>query len=238
MRLDRFVSRSLGVSRREARQRVRSGGVRVDGERVQRPEHAVPERARVEYDDQYLHLPGSRYLMLHKPTGLLSATRDAGQATVMSLLPVTLAAGLHLVGRLDKETSGLLLLTDDGGWSHRIASPRHSCSKVYVATLAEPLVADAEQRLAAGLLLRGERRPTRPARLQRLPDNRVRVAVAEGRYHLVRRLFGALGNRVTALHRERVGGLALDPSLQPGAWRHLSDAERDSVLAPQDGAPV
>ena len=201
----------------------------MDGDVVRDPGVAVAHDAAVTCDDTPLQLPGAQYLMLHKPCGLLSVTRDRVQPTVLSLLPPGLAARVHPVGRLDKDTSGLLLLTDDGDWSHRISSPRHHCAKVYVADLAEPLVADAEQRLADGILLRSETVPTRPAEVQRIADRRVRITVTEGRYHLVRRLFAALGNRVTALHRECIGGLRLDPRLAPGEWRELGADERHEV---------
>lgn len=169
--------------------------------------------------------------MMHKPCGLVSATRDLQQMTVLSLLPEEVARRVHPVGRLDKETSGLLLLTSDGDWSHRVTSPRHACRKVYRATLAEPLVEDAEVHLANGIVLRNETRPTRPATLDRLAPDQVLIGVTEGRYHLVRRLFAALGNRVTALHRECVGGLSLDDALKPGEWRHLDADECRQVLA-------
>jgi 16S rRNA pseudouridine516 synthase len=173
------------------------------------------------------------YLMMNKPCGLLSATSDGEQDTVLSLLPPALAARVHLAGRLDKDTSGLLLLTDDGGWSHRVTSPNHSCAKTYLAKLAEPLVADAESRLRQGLVLRSEKLPTRPAALQRLDATHARITVTEGRYHQVRRMFAALGNRVLALHRERIGGLFLDEALYAGQWRVLSPAERAAVFSDQ-----
>jgi len=125
----------------------------------------------------------------------------------------------------------LLLLTDDGEWSHRITSPRHGCAKVYEAQLAEDLPQDAEQRFAAGLMLRSENRPTLPAELIPLAPRLARVVLHEGRYHQVRRMFAALGNRVTALHRHSVGGLELDQALKPGAWRELAEKEVSSVLA-------
>ena len=231
LRLDRFISHASGRSRREAREWIREGRVSVDGRRVRDPGRAVGSDAHVTCDGERQRLPAALYLMMHKPCGLLSATRDRDQLTVLSLLPDALAARLHLVGRLDKGTSGLLLLTDDGNWSHRISSPRHHCPKVYVADLAEPLIAHAEQRLADGVMLRNEAVPTRPAQLQRITDKRVRIQVTEGRYHLVRRLFAALGNRVTALHRERIGGLQLDPRLAPGEWRELDSDERDEVCS-------
>jgi 16S rRNA pseudouridine516 synthase len=177
-----------------------------------------------------LALPEPLYLMLNKPCGVLSATSDSAQQTVLSLLPGTLAARLHLVGRLDKETSGLLLLTDDGAWSHRVTSPNHHCPKTYLVQLAEPLIDDAERRLAQGLLLRNETAPLRPASLQRLDALRVEITVTEGRYHQVRRMFAALGNRVVSLHRQRIGGLTLDERLRPGQWRALTPAERAAVL--------
>jgi 16S rRNA pseudouridine516 synthase len=231
VRLDRFVSQAAGVSRSQARALIQRGRVSVDGDRVRDPALKVGDGSLVAHRGEPLRLPGPTYLMLHKPVGLLSATRDAGQATVLSLLPADLAARVHLVGRLDKDTSGLLLLSDDGAWSHRIVSPRHHCPKVYLATLADPLAADAEARLKQGIRLRGEDSPTRPAELQRLDERRVRVTVTEGRYHLVRRLFAALGNRVLQLHRERIGGLVLDSTLAPGQWRVLTPEERVAVLS-------
>ena len=230
MRLDRFVSQAAGISRSQARGAVRAGRVAVAGEPVRDAAASVDGVAAVELDGRALRLPEPLYLMLHKPTGLLSATTDGQQATVLSLLPEALAARVHLVGRLDKDTSGLLLLTDDGDWSHRITAPHSRCPKVYLADLAEPLTGDAESRLGQGLLLRSEQRPTRPAHLQRLDANRVRITIDEGRYHQVRRMFAALGNRVVALHRESIGGLSLDPSLDPGQWRPLSVRECDAVL--------
>jgi 16S rRNA pseudouridine516 synthase len=231
VRLDRFVSQAVGISRSQARALIQRGRVRVCGEIVRDAARQLADSDRVERDGRVLELPGPLYLMLHKPAGLLSATRDNRQATVLSLLPPDIAARVHLVGRLDKDTSGLLLLTDDGAWSHRVSSPRHHCAKTYLAELAEPLAGGAEARLAQGLMLRNETTPTRPARLQRLDGNRVRITIAEGRYHQVRRMFAALGNRVLSLHRERVGGLALDPELGPGEWRALGPEERASVLA-------
>jgi 16S rRNA pseudouridine516 synthase len=230
LRLDRFVSQAAGISRSQARVLVRRGRVSVSGERVRDAAFAVADDARVELEGRPLALPQPLYLMLNKPLGLLSATTDAGQATVLSLLPPEIATRLHLVGRLDKDTSGLLLLTDDGAWSHRISAPSQHIPKTYLAGLAEPLAADAELRLAAGLTLRNEAQPTRPATLRRLSDTEVRITIAEGRYHQVRRMFAALGNRVTSLHRESVGGLTLDPGLAPGQWRALRPEECLAVL--------
>lgn len=232
MRLDRFVSRAAGVSRNQARALIRCGRVGVDGSTIPDAGHALTAAEAVELDGRPITLPEAAYLMMNKPVGLLSARHDDHQATVLSLLPTSFAGRVHIVGRLDKQTSGLLLLSDDGGWTHRISSPRHACPKAYLVELVETLAADAEHRLAGGILLRGEQTVTRPARLQRLAPNRVRITVTEGRYHLVRRLFAALGNRVTRLHREAIGSLSLDPELAPGQWRVLSDRERSAVIDP------
>lgn len=237
VRLDRFVSQAAGITRSQARRAIQRGQVAIGAAAVREIAHPVREADAVWLDGRLLRQPEPLYLMLHKPLGLVSATRDQRQPTVMSLLPPELAARLHLVGRLDKDTSGLLLLSEDGAWSHRISSPRHPCPKSYLAELAQPLPDDAAERVAAGLLLRGERHPTRPAQLQTLSPTRVRLTLAEGRYHQVRRMVAALGSRVLSLHRERIGGLALDPQLAPGAWRELSQDEREAVLADAAAAP-
>lgn len=231
MRLDRYVSQAAGISRSQARVLIRRGQISVDGESTKDAARHVGPGERVEHRGKLLALPQPIYLMLHKPCGLLSATTDPAQNTVLSLLPPALAARVHLVGRLDKDTSGLLLLTDDGAWSHRVSSPKQACAKTYRAELAEPLIANAEERLLQGVVLRAEPKPTRPAVLQRLDGARVRITVSEGRYHQVRRMFAALGNRVVSLHRERIGGLSLDAALAPGQWRALTGEEREAVLA-------
>ena len=231
MRLDRFVSQSLNLSRKQARLLVRRGLVELAGVAAARPDLEISADAVVCVEGRQLGLPQARYLMLHKPLGVVSATRDDRAPTVLSLLPAAVADGLHLVGRLDKETSGLLLLTDDGQWSHRLTSPRHACRKTYRVSLARPLCEDAERRLLDGLRLRGESRPTRPARLWRHGEREVVIEVTEGRYHLVRRMFAALDNHVLALHRDAVGSLRLDDALAPGQWRPLTGDERIRVCA-------
>jgi 16S rRNA pseudouridine516 synthase len=230
MRLDRYVSHALGCSRSEARALIKQGAVRLPEKAKVNAASQIRAADRITLDGRPLSLPRPLYLMLHKPCGLLSATRDDRQATVLSVLPAELARRVHLAGRLDKDTSGLMLLSDDGDWTHRITSPRHRCAKVYRAELAEPLAEEAAQRLRQGLLLRGETRPTLAARVDRIDACRVLITVFEGRYHLVRRMFAAVGNHVVALHRERIGGLDLDTSLQPGEWRELTVQERTDVL--------
>jgi len=231
VRLDHLLSQATDLSRKQAKIEIRKKRVSLQGEVVRDPSLLVDSDASIEWQGELLGLPAPLYLMMHKPAGLVCARSDRMQATVMDLLPQDVAERVHIVGRLDKDTTGLLLLTDDGTWSHRVSSPRHGCSKVYIAELAEDLVAGAERHFAEGMHLRNEQKPTRPAQLERLGPRRARVVLQEGRYHQVRRMFAALGNRVTALHRLSVAGLELDAQLQPGQWRELSDLEIAAVAA-------
>lgn len=224
-RLDRLLSQAAGLSRSEAQAAVRAGRVVVDGTVVRDPAAKVAERAVVALDGVLVGPRGPRYLMLHKPAGCVCATRDGRHPTVLDLLPSPERAGLHVVGRLDLDVTGLVLLTDDGDWSHRVSAPRRRCPKTYLADLAQPIADAALEALRRGLRLRGEDRDTAPALVTRLAAARVRLTVTEGRYHQVKRMFAAVGNRVTGLHRERVGPLELDPTLPPGAWRDLTPGE-------------
>lgn len=225
MRIDRWIAQATDLSRKEVQQAIKAGRVTVDGAPAHSPAWPVRAGDAVCLDGEALKQAGARYFMLHKPAGYLSATQDANHPTVLDLLDEPNKHGLQIVGRLDLDTTGLLLITDDGRWNHRITSPRRDCAKTYLAGLAEPLGDDAPARFAEGILLRNETHPTRPARVQALPDNQCRVTLAEGRYHQVKRMLGALNNRVTSLHREAIGALHLDPALAPGQYRPLTDDE-------------
>lgn len=226
MRLDYYLAHTTALSRKEARRAVARGQVRVAG--MDRVKAATPVTAEAEVwlGQNRLHwVSGERYLMLNKPLGVICATRDAHQLTVLDLLPETQRQGLHPVGRLDKDSSGLLLLTSDGQWSHRVSTPARHHVKVYRATLASPLTATMAQQCREGVMLRGESRKTRPAVIEPLAGNQCRLSISEGRYHQVRRMLAAVGNHVEALHRETIADLHLDLSLAPGEWRELSPAE-------------
>ena len=188
----------------------------------------------VRLDGEPLDPAPGMLLMLHKPVGYTCSTRDRGRV-VYDLLPPRFRArqpALSIVGRLDRDTSGLLLLTDDGGLLHRIISPKHAIPKTYEATLAEPLRGDEAAVFASGtLMLESETTPLLPAMLESLGPKHVRLVITEGRYHQVRRMFAAVGNHVETLQRTRIGGLALDPDLPAGAWRQLDDAETASIFA-------
>lgn len=203
--------------------------MRVGGALVADPGWQVEADARVEYAGVPVPAPRRRYFMLHKPAGVVCATEDREHRTVLDLLDLPNKAGLHPAGRLDIDATGLVLITDDGEWSHRITAPRHKVAKCYRVTLVEPLTETAAARLAAGVQLRGEPRPCAPAVVERLGERELRLIISEGRYHQVKRMFAALGNHVARLHRERIGSLLLDPELAEGSMRPLTNEEVESL---------
>jgi 16S rRNA pseudouridine516 synthase len=231
MRLDRFLSHAAGLTRTAAQHAIRGGRVAVAGVYARDPALKVAEGAVIVLDGVSLGPRRPRYLMLHKPAGCVCATSDGLHPTVLDLLPRAERSGLHVVGRLDLDATGLVLLTDDGDWSHRVAAPRRKCPKTYVADLASPIAEDALAVLRRGVRLRGEVRDAAPAEVERLGPAHVRMTVTEGRYHQVKRMFAAVGNRVTALHRERVGPVSVDPVLAPGEWRALTDDEVSALAS-------
>ncbi|MDT8893641.1 pseudouridine synthase [Halomonas sp. I1] len=229
MRLDRFLAESTDLTRGLAKRALIRGEVTVNGELEKKAARHVAEADRIVWLGEPLSLVGTRYIMLHKPEGVECTARRGLYPRVVDLLDVPKLERLQPVGRLDVDTTGLLLITDDGQWSHRITSPRRRCPKTYLAHLARPLEGDAAKRavdaFAEGVKLDGDDTPTRPAELTCLDDHRVRLVIDEGRYHQVRRMFAAMGNHVETLHRESVGELVLDDTLAPGEWRELSPEE-------------
>ena len=233
MKLLRMLA-SLGYgSRRDVTALVREGRVTdASGELLYIDD--APAHADVRVDGEPLDPPAGLVLMLHKPAGYTCSTRDRGRL-VHDLLPPRFARRspqLSTVGRLDRDTSGLLLLTDDGALLHRIISPKSKLPKVYEATLARPLRGDEADTFASGtLMLESEKTPLLPARLDVLSPTRARLTLHEGRYHQVRRMFAAVGNHVQALHRSRIGGLDLG-DLAEGRWRVLEAADIERLFAP------
>jgi 16S rRNA pseudouridine516 synthase len=165
--------------------------------------------------------------MLNKPTGCVSANKDKNSLTVFDHLLVPRRDQLHVAGRLDKDTTGLIIATDDGKWSHRLTSPKHEHSKRYRVSLAEGITPEAKQQLEQGIMLEGEKKITKPAVIVVLEPKIINLNITEGRYHQVKRMLLAVGNEVVGLHREAVGHIELDPDLQFGAWRHLTPQEID-----------
>lgn len=226
MRLDRFIANLPHLNRQQARQLLAEGRLRVDGEVVRDGRIDVREFSRVELDDELLQAgKPARYFMLHKPAGCVSATRDAEHRTVLDLLDEPDKHELHIGGRLDYNTTGLLLITNDGHWSRRMTLPGRKLPKVYYVETEDPIEAHYAQTFAAGLYFAFEDLTTLPAQLEILTPHSARLTLHEGRYHQVKRMFGHFQNKVTQLHRESMGNLRLDPELQPGEYRSLTAQE-------------
>ncbi len=232
LRLDRLLSNMGYGSRREVQGLIDAELVSLDGTVITRAEAKISisadlsERMRVR--GAKLDPPPGFIVLLHKPLGVTCSHKDAGPL-VYSLFPPRWGRReppLSTVGRLDKDTSGLLLLTDDGDLLHRIISPRKKVTKRYRAGLARPLTGEEAAIFASGaLLLEGDDKPVSPALLEPLGPREAWLTVTEGRYHLVRRMFAAVGNHVESLHRDRIGGLELPHDLAAGQYRRLSPAE-------------
>ncbi len=225
MRLDKFVCDCTGLTRSQAGKLIRQGEILLNGVLCKQPAQQIKDADVVLLDDAPLQLTGPRYILLHKPAGYVCSTDDPDHNTVFVLLDEPNIEKLHTVGRLDLDTTGLLLITDDGQWSHKISSPKHECAKTYRAWLADPVEDSAIAQFAEGVMLRGEKTPTKPAQLEIISPTECLLTIHEGRYHQVKRMFAALGNKVVQLHRERVGPLALGSELAEGEYRHLTAEE-------------
>ncbi|HYC79295.1 MAG TPA: pseudouridine synthase [Planctomycetota bacterium] len=232
-RLDAFLAHAGVGSRSDVKRLIRGGRVTLDGVECRDAGEAVRGRAVAVDGEPVAEAPRGVVLAMHKPIGVSSSHDPMEAPLVFDLVPEAYrAVPLECVGRLDRETSGLLLLTDDGALNHRLTSPKRHVIKRYRATFVGPLAADAVARFAAGMTLKDDDRPTLPATLTvdaapaGTAPGRATVLLREGRYHQVRRMFAACGARVIDLHRDRIGGLDLPPDLAPGAMRPLSEDER------------
>jgi 16S rRNA pseudouridine516 synthase len=226
MRLDRFLSNLPQYSRQTARQLLVSGHVQVDGVVVCEGLYNVSQFSRIEVGNQLLQAgKPARYFMLHKPPGVVSATEHDEHRTVLDLLDEPDKAELHLAGRLDLNTSGLLLLTNDGQWSRRLTEPRSRLGKIYRVTTEQPISAEYIEVFAQGVYFAYEGLTTLPAELVILDSHSALLTLHEGRYHQVKRMFGHFQNKVIELHRLSMGAIELDPQLAPGQYRALNAAE-------------
>lgn len=225
MQLARFINKQLRISNQQVKQALQSGLVTVNGDVVICSRHQISRYCEVWFKGRCLQQSKQTYLMLHKPVGYLSATVDDKHPTVMSLLPEEMRTELHIAGRLDLNSSGLLLLTNDGRWSRYITEPKQSIGKTYVVDLAYPICPDTEDVFARGIYFQCEDITTQPAQLQLITPTRIRLTIYEGRYHQIKRMFAHVGNRVVAIHRETVGKISLDDQLEIGQWRRLTTEE-------------
>ncbi|MBR0228620.1 MAG: rRNA pseudouridine synthase [Clostridia bacterium] len=230
MRLDKLLARLGQASRSGCRELLKAGRVRVNGEVARSGADPVPEGAVVTLDGQTLDCRLDRYLMMNKPAGVLTAREDSRQKTVMDLLPPVYASLECMpVGRLDKDTTGLLLLATDGELAHRLISPARHVDKVYEARVEGALEQKDAEAFAAGVPL-GDFTAL-PARLEILAPDVGLATVREGKFHQVKRMFGAVGKPVKALRRLQFGPLSLDEALQPGDYRELNEEEIAALYA-------
>lgn len=232
MRLDRYIASATVLSRREVHRLIKAGDVLVNG-------HPARNNTAVGVDDEVTLyekevVPARHvYLALHKPAGYICATNDADHPIVLDLVAGSKQAhhpteALQVVGRLDIDTTGLVLITTDGQWNHKVTSPNGKCRKTYQVTLAQPLSADDAHKLEQGVLLRSETKPTRPCTIEVNSPTQVTIELQEGKYHQVKRMLAAVGNRVTQLHRSSIGSVALG-DIEPGGFRVLTQEEVDSI---------
>ena len=232
MKLVKLLANLGYGSRKEVQRLIRSGAV-TDADGNVLGENDVPPHDQIRFRGEELDPPAPLVIMLNKPDGYTCSSEDPG-STIYDLLPERFALrnpGLNPIGRLDKDTTGLLLMTDDGKLLHKIIHPKSNCLKVYQATLDRPLEGHEAELFASGtLVLNSETRPLLPAAMEVLGEKEARITLHEGRYHQVRRMFAAAGNHVLELRRISIGGLQIPDDLEEGDWRVLEPEELASVF--------
>ena len=230
-RLDKFLSSQTALSRREAQKAIKEKRVLLNGSVIRAVDTKVDtESDTVSLDGQPLSYQQYVYYMMDKPEGVVSSTRDRAERTVLDLLPPELRRdGLFPAGRLDKDTTGLLVITDDGDYAHRMLSPKKHVQKRYIATLDREPDKSIITAFEAGIIL-GDGTVCKSGQAETLGGCRVAVTISEGKYHQVKRMFAALGYHVEALRRVQIGGLALDTGLRPGEVRVLTAEEAQKVF--------
>ena len=225
MRLDKFLAEMGAGTRSQVKEMIRRGRVEVDGRKASKPEEKIdPQQASVCLDGRPVAYAAFEYYMLNKPQGVVSATEDKRYPAATDLIASALRRDLFPVGRLDLDTEGLLLLTNDGALAHDLLSPRKHVDKVYYARIQGSLPSDAAQRAEQGLVLEDGTK-TMPALLQVLSPEEIRLTIREGKFHQVKRMVQVLGCKVVYLKRLSMGPLNLDPSLEPGQYRPLTQEE-------------
>lgn len=230
MRLDKFLSKATELSRKESKRILHAGEVTVNDKVIKDPGvHVDILNDDVIWGGEPLSVAaGSRYILLHKPEGFECTLKVKEYPIVTELIAVPELGSLRIAGRLDVDTTGALIISDDGKWLHRVTSPKHEHAKVYEITLADPMdsaaQANAVQEVADGILLEGDHEETKPAILEFIDDTHARLTLEQGKYHQVKRMMGYFGNRVTELHRASIGHINLD-GLDKGDSRFLTEEE-------------
>ena len=230
-RLDKYIASQTALSRKEAQKAIRDKRVTVNGEIIRAADGKIDTGSDiVTLDGKPLTYRKYVYYMMYKPEGVVSATEDRVERTVLDLLPPELRrGGLFPAGRLDKDTTGLLILTDDGDYAHRMLSPKKHVTKRYIATLDREPDESVIGHFAEGIIL-GDGTVCKSGKAELFGEKRVAVEISEGKYHQVKRMFAALGYHVEALERVRIGALELDGRLSPGEVREMSEKEANLVF--------
>ena len=229
MRLDKLLSSSTSFTRSLAKVAIKQGKVKVDGVVVKNHGQKIAEDALVEYMGVSIKKPKPQFIMFHKPAGVVCANSDEDHQTVFDSLFLPRMETLHIAGRLDIDTTGLLLITDDGQWSHRVTSPKHNHEKSYLIDLDTPITEKQIRILTEGVQLKAEDKRCLPAKIDTLSELKIRMTITEGKYHQVKRMMAAVGNHVEKLHREKIGNITLDESLKENEWRELTPEEIELV---------
>lgn len=232
LRLDKYLADTGAGTRTQVKQLIRKGQVKVNGEPAKKPEQKIDaDRDRIEVQGRTVRYQRYRYLLLHKPAGYVSATEDQKEKTVLSLISNELQKDLFPVGRLDKDTEGLLLLTNDGELAHRLLSPKKHVDKTYFAQICGAVTEEDIDAFREGVDI-GDEKNTLPARLEILESgekSRILLTIQEGRYHQVKRMFAARGKKVIYLKRLSMGPLVLEEELACGDYRELTEKEKEAL---------
>ena len=229
LRLDKFLCDAKIGSRSQIKGYLKQGFVKVNGEIIKRPEHKVDEeKDQVFFQGKEITYKKYVYYMLNKPKGVVSSTKDPRFLTVTGLLKDTGYDGLFPIGRLDKDTEGLLLMTNDGNLAHNLLSPKKHVGKIYYAKLAGPLTEEKRKELENGVDI-GEGTLTLPAKVEQVTETSIHLTITEGKYHQIKRMLWAVGNEVVYLKRIAMGGIVLDESLPVGKYRELTEEEMEAV---------
>lgn len=224
-RLDKFISHLAELPRSKARASIKRQAALVNGEVVTAFDFQIKQQDEVVFQGEQLVFLGKRYFMLNKPVGYVSANSDELHKTVFDLIDEPNMSDFHVAGRLDIDTTGLVILTNDGDWSHKITSPKNNKFKTYLVETQEPITDESLEALREGIQLHNEKALTRPAKAERLANYGLRLSICEGKYHQVKRMLAAVDNKVVELHREQIGNIKLDENLAAGEYRLLTAEE-------------
>ncbi|ALS31885.1 16S rRNA pseudouridine516 synthase [Pseudoalteromonas translucida KMM 520] len=224
-RLDKFISHLAELPRSKARASIKRQAALVNGEIVTAFDFQIKQQDKVVFQGEQLVFLGKRYFMLNKPVGYVSANSDELHKTVFDLIDEPNMSDFHVAGRLDIDTTGLVILTNDGDWSHKITSPKNNKFKTYLVETQEPITDESLEALRKGVQLHNEKDLTRPAKAERLANYGLRLSICEGKYHQVKRMLAAVDNKVVELHREQIGNIKLDENLAAGEYRLLTVEE-------------